>query len=433
MSKLKIAFIQARGNDRREYENFLGFAYIKSFLLNKTDGIEIEIFSDYQKLINYKPNIIGISSVTSTFESAKFLANKFKNELDVPIILGGYHITFLPSEIMSGDFDVGVIGEGEFTFLEIIEKFKKNNNLFDLKSLEEINSIVFKENSTYKINPERKLIRNLDLLPMPYHTKNKHNPEEGVIFSSRGCPYKCKYCTSHQFWKKVRFFSPQRIVDEVKFLIENFKVKRIVFLDDLFIFPKERFIVFSSLVLKEKLHQKVSFHGFVRANLLDEDLIEMMKRMNFDSIRFGGESGSDKILQMYKPFCSVDKNQRVIDLCIKHEIPVASAFMVGFIGETESDLMKTASFIKKNFSCLKPGGFYLFQPFPGSLAWEQIDTSLKNKFGKEISWDKFNLAFGNPDFDPENFLYFNEIYLKKEKFIKILKRSFPKEWLGKLN
>ncbi len=429
---MRIAFIQARGNDRREYEEALGFTYIKAYLRRIDPEIDMRVFSDHKELISFRPDLIGIGSVTSTFESARFLAAHFKQHLDVPIILGGYHITFLPEELITAPFDIGVLGEGEVTFCRLVELLRQTGE-FDPSQLRTVPGLVFHDGSQVFQTEPRSPIEDINQLPFPEHTRNRMNPEEGTIFSSRGCPYCCKYCTSRTFWKRVRFFSPERVVEEIRYLVEKLRVSRITFLDDLFIFPWPRFQKIADLVEKAGLQKLVSFHGFVRANLVNSDVIRLMKKMNFDSIRFGAESGSDEILRRYKPETSVALNDKVIRLAKQYDMPVGAAFMVGFIGETEQDLEATAAFVRRHTGSLRGGGFYLFQPLPGSESWEELDPDMRRQMGRSIPWSRLQVGFWNPDFDADTVLYFNERSIPRERFFQRVKELFPSSWLEKLN
>lgn len=433
---MKVALIQARGNDRRDYGAPPGFRLMKQMAETEIPGVEVEIFSDYRLLIGYQPDIVGIGAVTPVFDSAKYLAGVFKKELDVPILLGGYHITFLPSEIKSGPFDIGILGEGEQTFLDLLRLYREHG-AFPADMVREIPGLVFapdRERERIECTAPRDCLESLDVLPIPVPAINRVYPKAAALFSSRGCPYHCRFCTSTEFWRGVRFFSPERMVREIAENIQRLDVEEIHFLDDLAVIPRGRFFRFAELVRREKWGRRISFQGFVRANLMDEEIAKVMKSIGFGSLRFGAESGSERVLKEYKPQSSVTQNQRAIDLAVRKGMRVSAAFMVGFPGETEEDLQATADFIRRNRPPLEDGGFYLFQAYPGSAYWNELPVELRRTFGVDIPWNRLNLDFRNPDFDPEHFLYFNEDVLPQPRFLEILCSGiFPREWLGKLS
>lgn len=432
---MKIALIQARGNDRRDYGSPPAFRCMKQMAETEIPSAEVEIFSDYRLLIQYQPDIVGIGAVTPVFDSAKYLAGVFKKELNVPILLGGYHITFLPSEIKSGPFDIGILGEGEQTFLDLLRHYHAHG-AFTADLLRKIPGLVFCPDAgqdRIEYTAPRDCLESLDVLPIPVPVINRVYPKAAALFSSRGCPYHCRFCTSTEFWLGVRFFSPERMVREITENIRQLDLEEIYFLDDLAVIPRERFFRFAELVRREKWNGRVSFHGFVRANLLDEEIAGVMKSIGFDSLRFGAESGSDRVLKQYKPQSSAALNQRAIDLAVGMGMKVSAAFMVGFPGETEEDLVATADFIRRNRPPLEDGGFYLFQAYPGSAYWNELPVELRRSFGVDIPWNRLNLDFRNPDFDAEHFLYFNENVLPRSRFLEILSSDvFPQEWLGNI-
>ncbi|MDQ1354793.1 MAG: anaerobic magnesium-protoporphyrin monomethyl ester cyclase, partial [Acidobacteriota bacterium] len=139
---MKVALIQARGNDRRDYGSPPGFRCMKQMTESEIPGAEVEIFSDYRLLIQYQPDIVGIGAVTPVFDSAKYLADIFKKELNAHILLGGYHITFLPTEIKSAPFDIGILGEGEQIFLDLLRLYHEHG-AFTAYLLRKIPGLVF--------------------------------------------------------------------------------------------------------------------------------------------------------------------------------------------------------------------------------------------------------------------------------------------------
>src|SRR3989344_2857109 len=166
----------------------------------------------------FHPDIVGISAMTIHYLEAIKLSQKIKEDKNIPVILGGVHISTLPKSLKKC-FDVGVIGEGEETFSELIISYIKKNK-FSFSELKKIKNIVyFKDNSIHITFKRAPLV--LDDLPFPDFTfvnKNYFKEEEipgildvGIkypILTARGCPYKCIFCSTSHFWGKTRFHSP---------------------------------------------------------------------------------------------------------------------------------------------------------------------------------------------------------------------------------
>jgi radical SAM superfamily enzyme YgiQ (UPF0313 family) len=396
----------------------LGLCHLKTYAEThcKSD-IEIQIFHDTKSLIEYKPDMVGISAITPTFTHAIATAEKIKKAILTYVVLGGTHITFLPDEIRYDCFDIGVIGEGEKTFAELIDA------LADEGPLEGINGLAYKENGNIKITPKRELLP-ISEIPIPTSGQTRSDNYRAYIFSSRGCPYKCKYCASSAFWgSNVRHFSPEHVLGEVRWHYENFGVTKITFRDDLFIFPEEKLFAIVDLLEKEGLLSKIQFSGHVRANLMTKSIYEALKKLNFKDILFGAESGSDRILKIYKPAATAEMNQKCVDDAIKYGFGVVPYIMAGFPGETREDLLLTAEFIEKNITKAKWRPLNLFMPFPGSEAWDSLEKETKDNMIMSCKWDDMNVKLSKSNFN--NIMYFNDELIPRDEFFDILLNHFP--------
>ncbi len=244
----------------------LGLGYLASYL-RKYGAFNNIVIIDKENLlvrtIKEKPDIVGISVMTPEFPKANLLAKKIKEELDIPLVIGGHHITYMPHHLPDSNFDVGVMGEGEQTMLELmsyIERYGLNQNI-------KINGVVTKT----KINHQREFIEPLDNIPFPardlLNMKHYLTPRRSVfkgrfgkytsIITSRGCIYKCVFCSSSHFWKRARFFSPEYVVSEIKHVVDNYKVDGLILYDDLFIADKKRTVRIAELIRKERINEQI--------------------------------------------------------------------------------------------------------------------------------------------------------------------------------
>lgn len=264
-SMTKIWFINCINENRKRtvetsYSG-LGTSYIASYI-QKYGGFrrrDITITEMGQSLGSdlirkYDPDIVGISSVTQNVNIAKEIAAKIKNELDVPVIVGGHHITALPNNLTE-HMDIAVLGEGEQTFLELLEAYEENG--LDKEKLSKIDGIAYRCNKKLVITPRRELIRPLDRIPFP--ARDLLHTNSFYMFTSRGCPYRCIFCSSSFFWQSIRYFSPRYVVREITELVERYNAKFINLFDDLFIGNKRRLREIAQLLREEKLHQRVEF------------------------------------------------------------------------------------------------------------------------------------------------------------------------------
>lgn len=366
--QLRIGFIQARNEFDVHWSKPLSFGYLKAYLDKYLKGAVDMHFIDSSEIgSNY--DIIAISSSSQDFLIAKEIASTVKNiSREIITILGGHHITFFP-QTLSQEFDIGALGEGEATFLEIIDYFNAHGPVFNNNEFKKINGIVFRDNDSFVKTPKRDLIYPLDSIPFPYRLE-KSDP---YLFSSRGCPYKCAFCGSSAFWCKTRFFTAEYIVKEIEHIIEQFPdIKNISIWDDLFIANKDRFKKFIGLIEDRGLNNKVTYSLSVRANLVDDELGDDLKKLNIKTTSFGAESGSDRVLNVLRKGTTVEVNQRAIDTLYKHGIRITCSFIVGVPSETEDEVRSTYEFIIRNTQNGKlsaGGAVNILMPLPGTEMW----------------------------------------------------------------
>jgi len=197
------------------------------------DAIECRVVHDSveRALDEFRPDLVGISSVTQNYARAARYAAVAKHR-GVPVVCGGVHISMLP-ESLTGDMDVGVLGEGEEALCDLYALFRSAGGL-PRERLARIEGITFRaEGGSLITTAARSPISDLDSIPRPDRSLFRIDRDTS-IFTSRGCPYTCSFCASSRFWKKTRFFSADYVVREIGYLHTAFRVNRINVYDDLF-------------------------------------------------------------------------------------------------------------------------------------------------------------------------------------------------------
>jgi len=385
----------------------LGLAYIASYLRkygNFDNTVIIDKEEPLKAIQKKKPDVVGISSVTPEFSRAESLAKNIKEKFDIPVIVGSSHISSIPSNLHNC-FDIGVIGEGEQTVLELVSLFESKGS-FVPDMLKNIDGLVFHEGSNLHITNPRKQILPLDSIPFPardllkmkeYYLQPRrvpHIPGKVAIgthiMSSRGCPYRCVFCSSANFWKGIRFHSAKFVVEEIKDVFEKYKINTISILDDLFIANKKRVADINSLLKKEGLAGEIEFGCYGRANLIDDEMCETLKEMNVTSVAFGFESGSERILNyLKKGTVKATDNIHAIETCRKHSLKVTGSFMIGNPGETKEDLEMTRDFIR-NYP-IDTASLFITTPLPGTELWELAKK--ENLVSDDMNWGEVDKNF----------------------------------------
>ncbi len=277
--------------------------------------------------------------MSQDFDTARELANAARDAGVSFVILGGQHITAFP-ETLPAEVDLGVLREGEVTFAEILRLLDREGQLAP-KSLSDIEGIVYRDQEGKAISTSpRPILPSLDDLPFPDRDFGRLDGQKPYLFSSRGCPYQCNFCASSQYWDKTRFHGPERVMKEVKdFLIDYPRIKSVGFWDDLFAVNRKRVHSISDTIVQLGLQKKVSFSTSMRADIVDDELCDLLTRMNLKRVGIGAESGSDRVLKKLKnPYSSVEKNQNALDIMARHKMRPGAGFIFGHYEETEEDV-----------------------------------------------------------------------------------------------
>ena len=373
----------------------LGLGYLISSLRRNfgADTFEFKVVNNLTEAegSNFKPEIVGITSVTQNYSIAKEYASLFKKK-GIPVLIGGIHISMLPSSL-TPDMDVGVMGEGERTIIDIFERFITKGAL-SKDELKQIKGIVYRDPAGHlHITEEREPIIPLDQIPFPARDFF-HIERHSYLFSSRGCPYRCVFCASSRFWGRVRFFSADYVLQEITELVERYRVKLISFYDDLMIADVARLKILVRLLEKGNFLGRVKFTLNARANLLTEEVVGLLKDMDVVSVGMGLESGNERILHYLKgENISVEDSRAAIRLLKEHHIAANASFVIGSPDETREEILDTLRFIKT--SGLNFVDNYVLTPFPGTPIWE---VGKKNgAVGDDMEWERLNVNYGkNP-------------------------------------
>ena len=381
----------------------LGLAYLAA--VSERRGDEVRVFdmdveevrlTDFVR--EYQPDLVGITSNTPQVKQGWYAAREIKSVLDVAIVQGGPHVSALPEESASRpEIDVVARGEGEDTWInlcEVVGRAKAANAKFQSRDLldpanhllDDVLGITYQApDGRIKHNHERPAIADLDALPYPaYHffkmaRYTSLQPamdaiERGKSFSmmtSRGCPYRCTFCSQSVMAEKWRARSPESVVKEWAHLVNDLGAQEIGILDDSANIQRARLHDLSQRLIDAKLNHVpwILING-IRANLADEDLLRHMKQAGLKRLAFGVETGDEDILESIDKRVTHDQIRQAFKNAKKVGLETVGFFIIGLPGDTEETMEKTI-----RFACeLDPlvANFSMMTPYPGTKVWEQV-------------------------------------------------------------
>ncbi|MEM5871811.1 MAG: radical SAM protein [Candidatus Aenigmatarchaeota archaeon] len=315
-----------------------------------------------------KFDVIIIETSTVSIKNDLIIAKKLK-EITPYIVFCGPHVSALHKEIMKeNDFiDIIMYGEYDYTALDLIKALESG------KDLKNVDGIVYRKKGKIIVNKRRELIKNLDELPYPerddvpiykYNEPFCKNIPNIQMITSRGCPYNCIYCLEPSVYygrPNFRPRSPEKVVDEIEFLIKKYKPKEIYFDDSSFTIDQKRVKKICDLIITRGIEIKWSCMGDTKVSF---ETLKKMKEAGCIGIKFGVESADPQILKnIRKQFTPYDA-MRMVKNCKKLGIFTHSTYMFGLPGETKESIEKTIKFFIK----LKTdtAQFSIATPYPGT-------------------------------------------------------------------
>ncbi|MFQ6015508.1 MAG: B12-binding domain-containing radical SAM protein [Anaerolineae bacterium] len=439
----------------------LGLAYLGA--VSERRGDQVRIFDMdvedqplSEMLRQYRPELVGITANTPQVKEAWRTAAAIKAEMDVPVVIGGPHPSALPQESAARpEIDIVVKGEGEAIWLElsrVIEEFRKQQEKFSTAQLLHPECSVLDKvlGITYQTDDGRMHdhaaappIVDLDGLPWPaYHLfkmERYTNLQPAVdrvegarsfsIMTSRGCPYRCTFCSQSIMPQRWRARSPQNVVAEWRHLVEDLGAHEIGVLDDSANIRVDRLHAICDLLIQEKLnHVPWIFVNGIRANLASKELLAHMKAAGLKRTAFGVETGDPHILRSINKRIDLDTIRQAFRNAKEAGVETIGFFIIGLPGDTEESMERTISFALE----LDPliANFSMMTPFPGTKVYELV-----KKEGRLLmeDWDDYVFFEGRARYELGEMTTelverkwkeaYRRFYLRPSRVMKILLRK----------
>ncbi len=371
--------------ERKQIAHFpIGLGYIAA--MGEKAGHDVYVL-DYQvtpfgapelegRIADLKPQLVGVTCTTPVFKAAGDILKTVKKVLpETKTLLGGPHINALPESSLHQcpDADFAIFGEGEDSFAELLAAIAAGGD--DYRG---ILGVAWRgPDGQVTMNRPRPMAKDIDLFPIParhlfeiekYSDPDRYQGSHTIFISSRGCPFRCKFCASQATWgRKVRFRSPEKVVDEAQVVVNDLGIRHITINDDTFTASKRNVLEICRLIEERGL--KFSFLCSSRVNTIDEEMAAALARAGCCEITFGIESADPEILKNICKDIDISRAVPVFKMVREHGIRVHSSYIVGNPGDTHETINKTIDFAVE--SGTDYAQFSVCVPFPGTPLWRE--------------------------------------------------------------
>lgn len=367
----RVALINSRIEPRQHIP--INLLILAGFTKNICEVLVFDPDFDDKKLkeiVDFQPDIIGITSMTQNYYRAKEIASILKKDFagKSQFIMGGIHPSIKPYVVLEETkVDAICVGEGECTLKDIVEG----------KEYKDIPGLVFGGGKT----DPRPLIEDLDELPFPAYSRmpdfQKYLIPPGTIrgtyqkrgtialLTARGCPGRCIFCASHlMFGRRIRRRSVENVIKEIEFILKNYGKTSFWFADDTFTLQKSWVIDFCNRIKDFD----VTWGCQVRADTMTDEIVKALKIGGCRQVDVGVESGSNRILKILKKGTTREQYIRAFKVIRKNKLRPLATFIIGTPGETKADMDETKSLVKLIKPCFSL--FFYMMPYPGTEVYK---------------------------------------------------------------
>ncbi len=372
----------------------LGALYIASVL--REAGHQVRLFDAgelwnprlfREALRDFRPHVVGLSAITIEARVMEQMARVSRDELpETPIIVGGPHATAYPQRCARNpDIDYVVLGEGELTALELVRALTQGG--LDPQGVAGIaycgaeGQVVFTE--------PRAAITDVDSIPFPawdlmnfdLQARTRAMSSVGarrhmLLFTSRGCPFKCIYCHEVQ-GKKFRARSPENVLKEMRALKTQWGINDFEVVDDIFNFDRARMLDILDRIVVSKLEPALHFPNALRTDMLDEGQIKALRRAGTFFLCAAVETASPRLQKLIKKHLKIERVEENIRIAVREGMYVRGFFMLGFPTETLDEARSTVDLALR--SALHEALFFIVTPFAGTALYELYQETMRDR------------------------------------------------------
>ncbi|OIO94292.1 MAG: hypothetical protein AUK03_06955 [Anaerolineae bacterium CG2_30_64_16] len=402
---MRVALIGPKWHEMVNSYPSLGLAYLAA--IAEQEGHEVAIFDmglrpkkpladEVADIVAWRPDVIAYTAMTTSYQSVEESVAMLKEALGAPTIIGGPHATTLPElTLQNPHFDFLVYGEGEYVFRDWLRQIETGDTHWGANR-----GLWYKDVAGNVINGgERELIPDLDALPFParhlfdlkaYPLYAPTGEPMITVLTSRGCPYKCSFCFKGIVGRTYRQRSPENIVAELRYLIDEYGVRNFYFMDDLFTINVKRLEAILDHFIAQDLN--VRWRCLARVDRVNPDLLKKMYRAGCRQIHFGIESGNPEILAKTAKHINLGQVRQAIEWTEDAGILSKGYFILGLPGDNAATMNETIEFAAS--LRLSEAMFSIATPMPGTELWEELvhrnpDTAYNADFTKSYYYNSY--------------------------------------------
>jgi radical SAM superfamily enzyme YgiQ (UPF0313 family) len=401
-TKKKVTLIKAKPKRTNVYSAFAypGLALPVLGTVLKQKGYDVKIYVeairqwDWDRILT--SDLIGITVNSAEVKESYQLADQIRSKTKIPIIMGGYHVTFLPEEALD-HCDYVVRGEGEATLAELAEELLEGK-----RDVEKILGVSYRKKGLVINNTDRPLVPNIDLIPdqsliegyKKYHRRffQYFFPTGALVASSRGCPYNCTFCSIIEVFRRtVRFRSPEAVIEDIRQQTQLTGRNYIYFADDNFTAHIGKCKQLLKAIIDAKLN--IRFSAQVRLEFSqDDEFIQLMKEAGCYLVFVGFESINPQTLLDYKKKQTVEEIVDCVERLRKAKINIHGMFVLGGDADNVETVRETARFaVDKRIDTVQ---FLPLYPLPGTQVIEQLNRERRLFLTLNPETGKYGLDYG---------------------------------------
>ena len=384
----------------------LGMGYLASSLKRRghsVKGLDLNNFRvDNPEILtrevieNYKPDIVGISVASLTYNTGLDAAKSIKEYYQGPIVFGGIHTFISKGQILQDNpyIDYALVGEAEESLPQLVESIN------DKGLLSKIRGLIFRNGVDVVTNEPAEFIMELDELPFPdYKCSGIERIVKYPLLTSRGCPYNCSFCLAPTVTGKTwRYRSVENIIQEIKWASKVYKMDSIQIMDDNFTLKKNRVMEFCDRYLQEGLKIPWECSNGIRADKVDYELAKIMRRAGLFRVNLGVESLHPDVFGQINKGESIEDIRRAVEVLKKVGVSVTGFFIIGLPGDTYERTMYSYNEAKK--MGFDKTLFQILIPFPMTRVynWVKDNANVFPEYYYSASTWIGNVTFETTDF-----------------------------------